>query len=615
MNLAANNRRYKTVAFMRKSLVLLMLSLSMTASAQFWSSNQVELLPEEEAFSVVSSFNGEGKLVVNWSIADDYYMYRESLKIEAISDGLSIGEISFPQGVIENDPEFGEVEVYFYNIELVADYSYQSAAGDQIELTLYGQGCNKPVGVCYPPMLRSLSLAAPDVTQNASNIAAAIQSNTSNASSNNPAFKPPSSSEPNKSFLGYVIAAFGAGILLSFTPCVLPMIPILAGVIAGQGNTTKLQSGMLAICYVAGTIVTYIFAGALAGATGAQLQAYFQNIWVIGFICCLLMLLAASLFGWFKIQMPSSMQTRLQTTSTSGKSASLSSFGLGLVSALVVGACVSPVLILALGAAITQGDPVLGAAIMGAMATGMGLLLILFGFGAGWILPKAGPWMNQVQIVFGLMVLGVAIYLIDTLGAFPGLYLWAALLLVSGFFLWQITTDVSPGLLKSSVQAASSAAIGWGLIALVGASLNGTSILSPLENLSKSSTTNQQQSVEFTVTTRLDEVTNLLAQSLQSQQPVLVDFYADWCLDCKRMDRTTYKEREVINSLDNWSRIKIDVTDTNQDSEELKRYFSVFGPPATIFIRPNGTEYQDLRQYGYLDKENFLELVSRTGGT
>jgi len=603
-----------SIAIVRTGLVLLLLGLSMPASAQFWSNNQVQLLPEEEAFSVVSSINDQAHLIVNWSIADDYYMYRDSLKIEAITNGVVIGEISFPQGVIEDDPEFGEVEVYFYNIELNAALgsSSQALPGGPIELILYGQGCNKPVGVCYPPMQRTVSLAAPEQLQaaSASNVIAAAQVETNNS----PFSAAPTNAELSKSFFAYVMAAFGAGILLSFTPCVLPMIPILAGVIAGQGTTTKMQSGMLAVCYVAGTIVTYIIAGALAGATGAQLQAYFQNIWVIGFICCLLILLAASLFGWFKIQLPSSLQTRLQTTSTSSKSASMSSFGLGLISALVVGACVSPVLILALGAAITKGDPVLGAAIMGAMATGMGLLLILFGFGAGWILPKAGPWMNQVQKLFGLMVLGVAVYLIDILGVFPGLYLWAALLLVSGFFLWNIATQINSDIFKSGVKAVSAATIGWGLMALVGASLNGVSILNPLENLGNGGSSNQQQSVEFAVTTQLSEVVTMLEQAKQSEQAVLVDFYADWCLDCKRMDRSTYQEAEVINSLANWSRIKIDVTETNQDSEELKRFFSVFGPPATVFIRPNGTEYQGLRQYGYLDKENFLQLINRANG-
>ena len=580
-----------------------------SANGQFWSNNKPDLLPEEEAFSVIAEIQN-GALKVKWSIADDYYMYRESLKIEALSQGVVIGEITYPAGVVENDPEFGEVEVYFYNIDLIASYSRDQTSSTDIKLKLYGQGCNKPVGVCYPPMQRTVNVTDTSPANSLTNIeignATPVKQDNSTAGGSN-------STQASKSFFAYVIAAFGAGILLSFTPCVLPMIPILAGVIAGQKNASKGQAGWLAICYVAGTIVTYIFAGALAGATGAQLQAYFQNIWVIGFICFLLILLAASLFGWFKIQLPSSVQTKLNNAELNSKSASISSFALGLVSALVVGACVSPVLILALGAAITQGDPILGASIMGAMALGMGLLLILFGFGAGWIMPKAGAWMNQVQVLFGLMVLGVAIYLIDSLGVFPVLYLWSALILITGFYVWQLASDIPSKLFQSTLRAVSLATLCWGLMSLIGASIGSPSVLNPLENLSiNNSPTANNASVEFIHTTSLQEVQSLLDQAKQKQQPVFVDFYADWCLDCKRMQRTTYRESSVVDALASWTKIEIDVTETSDQSEEVKRHFNIFGPPATLLFDANGNEYQNLRQYGYLNETEFLNLITRT---
>ena len=617
---------FSNMASLSWKLILVSLVFVFTinsAAGQFWSNKQPDLLPEDQAFSVLANITDD-VLVVSWSIADDYYMYRDSLKIEALSQGITIGEINYPQGVVENDPEFGEVEVYFYNIDLSADLISNDTAPSDIELKLYGQGCNKPVGVCYPPMQRVISLSNTGLNSNSNAIIETPSSatlanqtiSTNSAANQNNTSISTTKSDVQKSFFAYVIAAFGAGILLSFTPCVLPMIPILAGVIAGQQSPSKFQSGWLAICYVAGTIVTYIIAGALAGATGAQLQAYFQNGWVIGFICSLLLVLAASLFGWFKIQLPSSIQTKLNNTNLNTRSASISSFALGLVSALVVGACVSPVLILALGAAITQGDPVLGASIMGAMATGMGLLLILFGFGAGWILPRAGAWMNQVQVLFGLMVLGVAIYLLDSLAVFPVLYLWAALLLITGFYLWQLSSDVSSGLLKSVWKASGVAVICWGLMSLIGASIGSVSILKPLENLTlNNAAQNNNNAVEFAHTTSLQEVQNLLQNAQQAKQPVFVDFYADWCLDCKRMQRTTYRETSVINALTNWSKIEIDVTDTSDQSEEVKRYFDVFGPPATLLFDSNGNEYQNLRQYGYLNEADFLSLINKAEAT
>ena len=588
-------------AIFQALLLSIWLLLPLSVTAQFWSDKQPELLPEDQAFSVTAKIQNN-QLKVNWSIANDYYMYRDNYRVEVLSNDVSIGAIQFPQGVIEDDEVFGEVEVYFYNAELIANLTRNNNFSQNIEVKLLGQGCNKPVGVCYPPMERVINVTDKGVT-------AHQESDTSIDDTI-------SSGSKEKSFFAYVIAAFGAGILLSFTPCVLPMIPILAGVIAGQQNPSRMRSGTLAICYVAGTVATYLIAGALAGATGAQLQAYFQNIWVIGFICCLLLLLAASLFGWFKIQLSSNLQSKLNNTQFSSQSAALSSFGLGLISALVVGACVSPVLILALGAAITKGDPVLGAAIMGAMATGMGLLLILFGFGAGWILPKAGAWMNQVQVLFGLMVLGVAIYLLDTLGLFSVLYLWSALFLVTGTYLWQLAKGATAPLVVSAFNAISIAVCAWGLIALIGASLNNQNILSPLENLSKNDTQQHDSTkLAFNRVTSLTEVKQLLAVAKNNQQPVFIDFYADWCLDCKRMQRTTYQEPSVIKARTRWQAIEIDVTETSDISEEVKRYFGVFGPPATLLIKPDGSEFENLRQYGYMNEETFVNLINRAEGS
>ena len=348
-----------------------------------------------------------------------------------------------------------------------------------------------------------------------------------------------------------------------------------------------MRSGWLAISYVAGTAVTYMAAGALAGAAGEQLQAYFQNVWFISAICILLVLLAGSLFGWYKIQLPSSVQSQLSSAQLAFNSATLTSFTLGLVASLIVGACVSPLLIANLSAAVALGDPILGAATMGSMAVGMGLLLILFGFGAGWILPKAGAWMNQIQILFGFMVLGVAIYLLSTLAFIPVLYLWTALLLCAGFYVWHIASnsiaaDEKP-LFSSAAKAISAVLIAWGLMALVGGVTGGKDILQPLEALSFSDGAAPEQELRFNVTTTVSQVQALMQSAKQSKQPVLIDFYADWCLDCKRMQSSTFKRAAVHQALQGWVLIEINVTETNDDSQQVKRLFNVFGPPATLF--------------------------------
>lgn len=567
-----------------------------SAEAQFFSNKQQVLLPEDQAFKVIAEIK-DNVVSVNWSIAKDYYMYRDQFRIESDDPQVTIGAASFPKGEIEDDPEFGRVEVYYYNVEITAPITSATA---NVELILRGQGCNKPVGVCYPPQTRRVNL---EIDQQ--NLAAPKQ--ISNAEST-------TSDAVVKTFWAYILTAFGAGILLSFTPCVLPMIPILAGIIAGQQNPSKLRSGWLAICYVAGTIVTYAIAGWVAGAAGTQLQAQFQNPWVIGFICALLLLLAGSLFGWFKIQLPSGLQSKLNSTNLKSSSASISSFALGLISALVVGACVSPILIITLGAAITQGDPVLGAGIMSAMAAGMGLLLIAFGFGAGWILPKTGAWMQQIQVLFGFMVIGVAIYLASTLDSVPTLFLWSGLLLCSGFYLWSLAQKISLELGSSTTRALGFTAILWGAMALLGGATGGDDILNPLESIqvSTQSTQTNTRSLNFQTTTTTNGAKALLSAAKAAGRPVVIDFYADWCLDCKRMHRTTFKDRSVIDALDAWDLIEIDVTDTNEDSEAVKKYFGVFGPPATLFFNNSGNENSNLRQYGYLKSEDFLNILAKT---
>jgi len=596
-----------------KNLILiaaLILSLASSAShAQFFSNKAPELLPEDQAFQVNASIE-KNTIKVNWSIAEGYYMYREQFRIESDNPNITIGDLVIPKGQIENDPEFGEVEVYFFNANLSA--AIEGQAGE-IELIIKGQGCNKPVGVCYPPLVRKIPVSfegGSGLIQTPANSAASNAVSTTSQT--------PSTDAPNKSFWGYVLAALVAGWLLSFTPCVLPMIPILAGVIAGQQNPSRMQSGWLAICYVLGTVVTYAIAGWVAGATGTQLQAHFQNPWVIGTICLILILLAFSLFGAYKIQLPSSIQTKLNGAQVNNRSASISSFILGLISALVVGACVSPILIITLGAAITQGDPVLGAAIMTAMALGMGTLLILFGFGAGWLLPKAGAWMEHVQRLFGFMVLGVAIFIASSLTVVPTLLLWAALLIMTGFYLQKMSSSEGASfLVASAIKMLAFVCIFWGALALIGGSINKSGdILSPLSGLNLNNGSSVQatsNNLVFQKVTTLAEANKLLDSAKQAGKPVMIDFYADWCLDCKRMHKSTYKKPSVINALSDWKIIEIDVTETSDDSEEAKRAFNIFGPPATLFFKANGDELDELRQYGYMNEKVFLSVLEKTG--
>lgn len=589
------NKRSSKQKTKQRLIAALFILFSLPAYAGFFV-DDYKLLPEDQAFMVSAEILPD-KLVVSWEVAPDYYMYKEQFQVEA--DNADLDTIQFSKSEIEDDPEFGKVEVYFDIADLVVPIVSMPQGAQQLQLTLKGQGCNKPIGVCYPPQIRQLTIDVPDSPQLQQQQQA--QGGTNNA--------PKVSSEADKSLWSYLLAAFGAGVLLSFTPCVLPMVPILSGVIAGHKKPSKWHSGWLAINYVIGTAITYGIAGAVAGATGAQLQAYFQNPWAIGVICSILFLLALSLFGLFHIEIHGhALQHRWQAFNDK-KSSAFSALVLGILSALIVGACVSPILILALGTVITNADPVLGAGVMISMALGMGVLLIAFGFGAGWLLPKAGMWMERINQIFGFMILGVMIYLLGVLPNVPVLFLWAVLLLVWGFFLWNMTSEIKDMLISSIVKALATISILWGVASFIGALSGNNDVLRPLQGFvaGKTATQNKLPFVNVANKQQLDEV---LLTAKQNQQAVLIDFYADWCIDCVRMQRTTFVDANVQQALSNWLLIKVDVTNPQGPSDAIKKQYGVFGPPAMLFVDGDGREQTVARRYGYMKADVFLSHIN-----
>ncbi|MDG2088468.1 MAG: protein-disulfide reductase DsbD [Arenicellaceae bacterium] len=594
------NTRVKPLVF---GLVLAM--FASIGQAQLSSQTQ-NLLPEEEAFMVIADVTDTGALTVYWQIADGYYMYRDKFSTQiAVGSSAVLGPMEIPSGEVVDDELFGSIEVYFTGVNYT--HSMNSVSGSsELEFVVKGQGCNKPVGVCYPPMTRSVTVALPEVVNqaenNASTVLGAVGATTG------------STDQPErKSLVSYLLTAFWVGVLLTFTPCVLPMIPILSGLVAGESKTGK--GGILSIFYVLGTAVTYTAMGVLAGWTGAQLQAYFQSPFWIGAIALLLAILSLSLFGVFQIQMPSSIQGRIQqSTSTMASGKYGVAFVVGLFSALIVGACVSPLLIVALGAAIQFGDPVLGGAIMFSLALGMGVLLVAFGFGANWLLPKAGAWMERVTQLFGFMILAVAIYLLDTIKDFESIWLWAFWLIGLAAFCWVVLTskDESQGASKILPMIFAVIFLFWGLLTLVGAAAGSNDLFRPLQVFTQGSGSTvssiQKQSEKFT---EVDSVSSLQTQLLAAKgKPIIIDFYADWCVECVRMLETTFVDPSVISALEGVQLIKVDVTDPSSLANEIKGIYSVFGPPATLFVDAGGTLRDDLNKYGYIPSEEFLGLLA-----
>ncbi|MEK7206781.1 MAG: protein-disulfide reductase DsbD [Pseudomonadota bacterium] len=589
-----------------------------------------ETVDPEKAFTVSVSAD-KNALLARIDIADCCYLYRDKTRFEltrsdgsALPEGVRLGKHTLPTGKTKTDEFIGKTEVYNKGFEVWLPVEGVSAQNLDLMLHVSYQGCaEKGVAICYPPNTKKFHVTA----------AAGMLAVTaiSDFPARSPADTNATTRDHDELFLA-ILAAFGAGLLLTFTPCVLPMVPILSGIIVGTEGThlTKLRGGLLSYSYVLGTSLTYTVAGAVAGATGDQLQAYFQTPWAIGTFATLLVLLSLSMFGFYQLQVPSSIQSLLHHHSTRMHHQAKQWFGgeligafiLGLVSALIIGACVSPVLVSVLGVAIAAKDPVLGGAIMFALAHGQGMILIAIGIGAGFLLPKFGKWMDSVKHLFGVLLLAVAIYLLSFLPQVPVLFLWAMLLIVSAVYL-----GATQGLPANADgwryfwKGIGTFLLLWGVAALLGGFAGNRDILHPLPLPGSGVVANTAIGTDgtraaasehlFDRARTLREVEDRLAAAKASGKPVILDYYADWCTDCVRMEKGTLADPRVREALKSFVLIQADVTQTDDTSRAVKKKFSVYGPPAMLFFGANGEERQDLRAYGYRTVDEFLTILKK----
>ena len=422
-----------------------------------------------------------------------------------------------------------------------------------------------------------------------------------------------------QTLLGLLIGSFGAGLLLTFTPCVLPMIPILSSIIVGQGEKlTKKNGFLLSVAYVVGTAVTYTIMGAIAGATGERLQEYFQNTWAISIMSLIFLLMAFSMFGFFNLQMPSFIQTKLENETRQIKGGTFFTvFLLGLLSALILGACVSPIIVSFLSIAIAQANPVLGAEMMFALALGMGVPLLLVGIGAGYLLPKAGSWMEYVKYFFGILLLGVAIVIFTELDLFSPLYIWGIYFISIGVFIYPLVIkDESYLLWQKFLKSLAVLALVWGIINLIGAGMGHNNIYTPLKgNTTTATVLNQQKSSLFTKVPNLESLDEKILEANRSNKPLFIYFHSKYCKVCKKLDETTFKDPKVVKILkERYIPLLVDLSDrTNEDTIAIKKKYNVFGYPAFLLIDSDGTPQTDLIHYGYQTPEelfDFLDLNS-----
>ena len=610
---------------MRKSLIsilgvfisILLLSVAHAQSSffeRFGGDSQEELLSAEKAFQMVESRIEGNELLIQWQSARDYYYYRNTFKVVSENPAIQIGELKLPKGKVENDPLFGKVEVYFdpvlMRVPLSTSNKEQFVSGEY-EFIVHAQGCNKPVGVCYPPQRYTIKheisslISLASVTEAGTPTSSQYTVNYNNAND--------ISDVPKKSLLWNIALAFGVGILLVFTPCVLPMVPILSGLIVGQEDTSRSKAIALSFAYILGTAITYTLMGVAAGAAGIHLQAYFQHPAIIAIMVAVLSILAASMFGLFELRMPAGLQNMLTSkTSSVSKGGFLMTVLVGLFSALIVSTCVSPLLILVLGAAMREGSPVIGGVMMFSMALGMGIPLLMFAMGAQWLLPKAGVWMERVKEFFGYAVIATAILVASSLKTVPSLLLWSIWLVFFGIWLWRSADSFKKGFkvpVVRTLQVVAAIALLWGGASGLGAFYGGDQLWRPLERVVNAG--KPQIQLPFQTVSSGVELERALASARQQNQAVLVDYYADWCTYCVVMEKTTYRDTNVETALKDWVLLKVDVTKPNEETLSAKDVFKIIAPPATLFIDKEGYEVTKLRRFGFIKSKELIAMLEQ----
>lgn len=561
-----------------------------------------DFLDPEVAFKVDAVMLDGQTAEVTYHIADGYYLYRERLKFAAT--GATLGEPQLPKGKVKFDETF-QKDVETYRHELKVRVPVQASGPFTLKITR--QGCADQ-GLCYPPLDSEFQLQAGAGAVAITGAGSAGGSSELGAGQGSADGESHSISAALKSGRMIVILPmfFLLGLGLSLTPCVLPMVPILSFIIVGEGEgVSRLRGFVLSLAYVLGMSIVYTGIGVAAGLAGEGLAASLQNPWVLGSFSLLMVVLALSMFDVYQLQMPAALQTRLTSFSEGQRSNKagrlVGVFLMGSISALIVGPCVTGPLIGALVYISQTRDVLVGGAAMFAIAIGMGVPLLLLGISAGSLLPRAGIWMDSIKKFFGFLMLAMALWMISpVLPVWLQMAGWAILLIGYAAYSWLRLKTRLPGKLLAVVLAL------LGLSQAVGVLTGGRDVYAPLAHLYGE----QQHGVTFQRIRSVAELDSQLAQN--KGKVVMLDFYADWCVSCKEMEKLTFTDSQVKAKLDTMLLLQADVTANNADDKALLKRFGLFGPPGIIFFNSQGQEIANSRVVGYQDAQKFLQSLQAT---
>ena len=639
-------------------------------------SNEDQFLDPEVAFVLSAVAVGPDAIEARWDIAEGYYLYRDKFRFRAAEgSGASLGEAGFPAGMFKDDEYFGPMEVYYGSVAALVPVAGADPGGTaDVDITY--QGC-ADAGLCYPPITKTVSLllpaaladtgagtgpgagasglsdagstGTPATTSNlqaravagggASGTSGLAGSGTDGSVPGIPGLSGPVRAdvasiempEPDRVATALmsgnrwlvILSLFGAGLLLTFTPCVLPMVPILTSIIVGRGAepgsgaASTRRAFTLSLVYVLAMALTYTVAGVLAGLFGANLAAAFQDPWIVSAFVLVFVLLALSMFGFYELQMPASWQAGLAALSHRQRGGTwVGVAAMGGLSALIVGPCVAAPLAGVLIYIGQTGDPVLGGVALFALGMGMGVPLIVAGVSAGKLLPKAGAWMNAVKAVFGVMLLAVAIYLLErVVPESVAMLLWAALFIVCAIYMGALDSlSAASAGWRRLWKGAGLVMLVYGVLLMVGVAGGGGDLFRPLQGIALVGGERGEREIEFRQVKGIDGLNAELGPATARGQIVMFDYYADWCVSCKEMERFTFSDPDVQAALSNVLLLQTDVTDNDALDRALLAEFGLFGPPAIQFFGPDGRERRELRVVGFMHAGDFRRVVERATG-
>ena len=594
---------------MKRFFLILCLMCSTLVNAgfldQLGGSKQPKFLPPDQAFNLSIVANGENKLLANFKITPGYYLYRDKIHFDVAGDAVKLLQVNLPSGETKNDPNFGIIQVFHesFQAEIILD---KSNVAQPLKLKASYQGCSDK-GLCYPPIEKMLEVDLAQTLSTGQNLSAPVSLPENENVRIAKVFK-------QGSFWLIISFFFGAGLLLAFTPCVFPMVPILSGIIVGRGHKiTHLHAFILSSAYVLGMAITYAAAGVAAGLSGELLANALQTPWVLGSFAAVFVLLSLSMFGFYELQLPSVLQSRLTETSNKLHGGHLSGvFVMGALSAIIMSPCVAAPMAGALLYIGQTHDAVLGGTALFMLALGMGAPLLLIGTSAGSLLPKAGAWMETVKRFFGVIMLALAVWIVmPVISVALQMLLWAALLIFCAIYLHALDRlPPQASAWRKLTKGLSVFLLLMGIAYLIGALSGARDVLQPLSAITNGKLA-AAPNLHFE---RIKNAADLDARIAQAKgKKVMLDFYADWCVSCKEMERYTFSNVGVQAKLKDVILLQADVTANDDQDKALLQRFKLFGPPAIIFFDARGGEMVEHRVMGYQDAEQFVRSLHDAG--